>query len=93
MAKSLDQNQTLCLNCIHANGVTKDAIWYDCYCHHPKMKRREGQDPVTGRKMFVTISNGKTCLTDEEYPHCRDINDGNCIYHEDPIANIRVQSL
>ena len=58
---------TICVKCVYHCGASPDAVWYDHYCLCPTVKRPKEFDPVTGK--FVT---------DNIYPHCRAINNGNC---------------
>ena len=73
--------KTLCVNCRHHVG---SGVWYAHYCQHPDKRRPKEQDPVTG-EIFFAIRNdlGNVCFTCEQYPHCRDINHGNCPLYEE----------
>ncbi|MGE0626815.1 MAG: hypothetical protein AB7O43_03260 [Hyphomicrobiaceae bacterium] len=72
---------TFCTKCLHfmnrePEGARKD-IWYNHYCKASPLKRRI--DPLDGvSKPHTTNSFGMHIFVDEEYQHCRDVNDGNC---------------
>ena len=72
---------TICKQCKHFHnieptGPRKD-IWYNHYCKAVDLPT--AQDPLDGVvKPFSQNDLGRTIFLDEPYPHCRDINDGNC---------------
>lgn len=66
---------TICVKCKHYSN-RGDSIW-DHYC--TAVSRMQAIDPVTGEKKFLSRNDfGNDTLTDEQYPNCRSINDGNC---------------
>jgi len=68
--------KTICVRCKYHKGW---GVWYNHYCEHPSTARNEEQDPVTGEISYgIRNDLGRVVLTDKEFPHCRDINHGNC---------------
>lgn len=76
---------TICVNCKHLKSISdgpRTGIWYNMYCS--AVRRMSAIDPVSGNRCFLGKNSfGEDYFTDEEYPHCRDINKGNCPYFEE----------
>jgi hypothetical protein len=74
---------TICVNCHwHKNTYSNRAainVWYNHICMHPDVERPKTIDPVTGLEVFMFQNDlGKTVLTGEPNPACKNINEGNC---------------
>lgn len=78
----------ICVRCKHYSHEVQNPaapnVWYNHFCGHPSMAREPGVDPVTGEKCFFSRSDlGRVVPTDDQHPHCRDVNhDGNCELYE-----------
>ncbi len=72
--------KTICVHCVFycGPGVLKKP-WHTHRCVHPENIKTQQQDPVTGEIGFVEKNDlGRVCISEDQYPHCRDINHGNC---------------
>ncbi len=66
----MDSKMVICVKCkYHGDTPTRLNTRYKHVCKHPKTKRTKGIDPVTG---------GKCYPGGQQYPYCRDLNDGSC---------------
>lgn len=78
--------KTICKRCRFHEFRTdsrKIDVWYMHYCKSKEVEREKEQDPVTGKIQYAQKNDlGRVVLTDERYPHCRDINHGNCPHYE-----------
>jgi len=75
--------KTICIECVHHNGSSPDASWYDHYCMCPALKRQKEPDPVTGKQRYAIKNDlGNVVFTDDAFPYCLDINHGNCNHFE-----------
>jgi hypothetical protein len=78
---------TICVNCKHCHikedeyGSTRKSIWdYQCMAH----ERMLGVNPVTGEHAYYDKNDlGKSYFTDEQYPDCKSINQGDCPKYEE----------
>lgn len=70
---------TICVRCIyhHCSG---DDIWYNHFCRHPRwLQIPKAQDPVNGRWGYQKHNSvGDAYLDETPWPHCREVNKGNC---------------
>lgn len=77
------QPKTLCVNCEHHIFLGCDSDpsrWYYHYCGaHP---RKLKTDPVSGVVGYEKYGD----ITVQKYPHCRDINNGNCKYFKAKVS-------
>lgn len=81
--------KTICVKCkYHNNPPDERGIvnWWGHICRHPSLKRLPEQSPITGEIKYGTKNSlGMIVLTDDAYPHCSEINKGNCeLFEEAP---------
>lgn len=75
--------KTICVECVHHSGSDASKNYWNHLCCHPNFERIAEQDPVTGNIGFVGKNDlGGTYFTQDRFPHCREINNGNCDYFE-----------
>ena len=60
----------ICAKCKHYIKTGEGVMWYDQFCGHPTMRRRQVINPVTG---YEEYEHGN-----ERFPHARDTNKGDC---------------
>lgn len=79
--------KTICVNCRHhylkpdSRGID---VWYLHFCHHPEVSRPREQDPVTGKWGYADKNDlGKVSIGNDQFPHCNEINHGNCELYEE----------
>ena len=76
---------TLCPECRFYMSIEdgpRTGVWYNLYCM--AVRKDTGIDPTTGKQKY---RDGSGYLSDEEYYHCRDFNDGNCIYFQPKLSS------
>ena len=77
----MDEPRTICVECRHHRKGGGTDMWYDHYCS--ARPREEERDPVTGKRGYESRNDlGNLNSTDEQYPHCRSINHGDCQDYE-----------
>ncbi len=75
--------KTICVNCKYFIDKTRESnqseqIWYNLFCACPAVLGNSVQDPVTGKRMFVSASG----RMDDHLPYARDINkNGDCEHY------------
>lgn len=74
---------TICTDCRHHKHLIKNPsaphVWYNHFCG--AVEREPAVDPVTGRLGFLGRNDlGTTCVTEDQFHFCRDINRGDCEY-------------
>ena len=73
---------TICIRCRHHAVNTRGGHnwWNHCCKANP---RQSATDPVTGSSGYIARNDLQNLhFTDEQYPHCRSINYGNCPHYE-----------
>jgi len=78
----------ICIHCKFVRIKVDNGIWYNYRCGAQEVKRQEVVDPVSGKTGYGSVNDlGRVNITDEEYPYCREINNGTCSLFQ-PIVKI-----
>ena len=72
----------ICKSCKHLHREGRSENWSDFLCG--AFPRERATDPVTGEEGYKAGDENYSYVSNDPYPHCRDINhDGNCKYYEE----------
>ena len=83
-------SMTICTKCkhykfIHTNKRESKNMWFNHFCK--AVPHKKVIDPVTGEMSYLIDNDLEQAIysteKEDQYPFCRDINDGNCEYYEE----------